>query len=331
VTSEHPTPTVDVVARIKARTSRAPVVHEAPPVQRVTPDSAPMAENLDNPTFEAAEQRAHEAYQQLTLADQRRDQVLWEFIAFTAFLIREARRDPVRMMERAKAIGLTRKTRGELKAVRVAAGLPKLGDGEAHWANAAAYVAEPPNGDKPPETVEDAVDYIDSRGGVKKLSELWAHRKDEPDERDITEIVDALLDGLKPDFHADVGGTGYARALIKLDTGAGYILWGTDSQLKTFGEAVRKRGILEEGIGAYVDRMRGKAGGKDEGAEDEEAEKDEPEASVPSAATSIAVPVARPLPPEPTIRRSRKLNCGLRTGCQHAGLCGKEHRCRGDA
>jgi hypothetical protein len=46
----------------------------------------------------------------------------------------------------------------------------------ARWANCAAYVAHPPNGDPPPATWREAVRYINRRGGVRRLSDLYARR-----------------------------------------------------------------------------------------------------------------------------------------------------------
>jgi hypothetical protein len=42
------------------------------------------------------------------------------------------------------------------------------------WANAAAYLAHPPNGDEPPPTWRQAIRYINQRGGIRNLSNLYA-------------------------------------------------------------------------------------------------------------------------------------------------------------
>ncbi len=53
---------------------------------------------------------------------------------------------------------------------------------EPKWANAAAYVAQPPNGDGAPTTLREAARYMRERGGMRELSNLWtAHQKGEPE------------------------------------------------------------------------------------------------------------------------------------------------------
>jgi hypothetical protein len=99
------------------------------------------------------------------------------FVAALSIAVREARRDPeaVRLESIRSHI---RAVRLEVRVTRLAVGRsPAKGqDQVARWANAAAYVAEPPNGDPPPPNWRAAVRYINRRGGMRRLSDLWSTR-----------------------------------------------------------------------------------------------------------------------------------------------------------
>jgi hypothetical protein len=98
-------------------------------------------------------------------------------VAQLGLAVREARRDPVAANEACRKARI-RARRLEVRVVRLVAGrrIGNRSDQIHRWANAAAYIAHPPNGDEPPPTWRHLIRYINRRGGVRKLSNLYASR-----------------------------------------------------------------------------------------------------------------------------------------------------------
>jgi hypothetical protein len=96
-------------------------------------------------------------------------------VAQLGLAVREARRDPEAANAACRKAGIKGK-RLEVRVVRLVAGrrIRARSDQVPRWANAAAYIAHPPNGDEPPATWRDAIRYINRRGGVRNLSDLYA-------------------------------------------------------------------------------------------------------------------------------------------------------------
>jgi hypothetical protein len=109
--------------------------------------------------------------------DWRSHHAIRMYVAQLGLVVREARRDPVAANEACRKAGI-RARRLEVRAVRLVAGrrIHNRSDQTPRWANAAAYIAHPPNGDEPPPTWRHAIRYINRRGGVRKLSNLYASR-----------------------------------------------------------------------------------------------------------------------------------------------------------
>lgn len=228
---------------------------------------------MDNPSLKHALAAAQVAHLQVAAAQDHHDEKVHRFIASSALMMRAARREPEEYQAEQKRLGIKprKNLREEMIAIRVGSKDPRLQ--QPHWANAAAYLAEPPNGDEPPVTVEAAVTYMKKRGGMKDLSALWSGRLngEEQKKEDINAVIEALLTGLQPDFQADpwagddelpgrgedfeVGG--WVLALVQVDrVGRGYMLYGTDAQLASLAKRIRKRSVLLEGINEYVSRRR---------------------------------------------------------------------------
>jgi hypothetical protein len=96
-------------------------------------------------------------------------------VAQLGLAVREARRDPVAVNAACRTAGIKGR-RLEVRVVRLVAGrrIRSRSDQVPRWANAAAYIAQPPNGDDPPPTWRQAIRYINRRGGVRNLSNLYA-------------------------------------------------------------------------------------------------------------------------------------------------------------
>jgi hypothetical protein len=101
------------------------------------------------------------------------------FIAALGLAVREARRNPEIANAACHKAGVKAK-RLEVRIARLVVGkrIRARQDQIARWANAAAYIAHPPNGDVPPADWRDATRYIIRRGGLRRLSNLYAHRRD---------------------------------------------------------------------------------------------------------------------------------------------------------
>jgi hypothetical protein len=118
---------------------------------------------------------ARRLYRRVRLRDIRSDRALRLFLAGAALLIREARQHPERFDQQCAEAGIKRGKKSlEVRAIRLAANDPGLHAPK--WANAAAYIAMPPNGDLPPPTLRAAERYLRKRGGMRKLSNLFAAR-----------------------------------------------------------------------------------------------------------------------------------------------------------
>ena len=128
----------------------------------------------DYPQFIDALGLARRAFDKVKLREVRSDRAIRLFLASTALLLREARRDPVRFNTECKTAGVKGgKRRVEVRAIRLAASDPALH--QPKWANCAAYLAAPPNGDPPPTTLLAAERYIRGRG-VSARSLISMHR-----------------------------------------------------------------------------------------------------------------------------------------------------------
>jgi hypothetical protein len=97
------------------------------------------------------------------------------FIGALGLAVREARRDPETANAACRKAGVKAK-RLETRVTRLIAGRRnrERQDQIARWANAAAYIAHPPNGDVPPSDWREAARYVSRRGGVRRLSNLYA-------------------------------------------------------------------------------------------------------------------------------------------------------------
>jgi hypothetical protein len=120
-------------------------------------------------------------YGRVALGDLRSHHRLRTFIAGLGLAIREGRRDPERVNAACRKARI-KGVRLEVRVARLVVGRsnPRKSNQIARWANAAAYVAHPPNGDVPPQMLRDALRYVVRRGGMRILSDLYSHRADEP-------------------------------------------------------------------------------------------------------------------------------------------------------
>jgi hypothetical protein len=210
---------------------------------------------------------ARRLYRRVRLRDIRSDRALRLFLAGAALLIREARQHPERFDEECKKAGVKGgKKRSEVRAIRLAANDPGLHAPK--WANAAAYIALPPNGDPPPPTLRAAERYLRKRGGMRKLSNLFAaHRRPKPEAVDMTEWPDAQLEGIPCD--AEHGAcpqlannpAAYRIGLIRLDADGSTRNWLLaeaddfgDSTVRRAVKKIKQRAILEDGPRTYIER-----------------------------------------------------------------------------
>jgi hypothetical protein len=120
---------------------------------------------------------ARRLYGRLGVRDARSHHAIRSFVASLALAVRAARRDPETTNVACRNAGVQAK-RIEVRVARLIAGRTRARQDQiARWANAAAYIARPPNGDEPPASWREAIRYINKRGGVRALSNLHAARK----------------------------------------------------------------------------------------------------------------------------------------------------------
>src|SRR3954452_12543263 len=104
---------------------------------------------------------ARRLYGRVAARDMRSHRAIRMLVAQLGIAVREARRDP----EAANEICRKARIKGrrlEVRGVRLVAGVRLVPgrDQVPRWANAAAYIAHPLNGDPPPPTWRDAIRYI---------------------------------------------------------------------------------------------------------------------------------------------------------------------------
>ncbi len=216
-------------------------------------------QNGDYPQFIDALGLARRAFDKVKLREVRSDRAIRLFLASTALLLRDARRDPVRFNTECKAAGVKGgKKRVEVRAIRLAASDPTLH--QPKWANCAAYLAAPPNGDPPPATLRAAERYIRRKGGIRALSDLHAsHNKpQEIEPPDLTEWADAQLDGINAAFELDsfpvpddLGDAIYMLALVRLDATSANIqckMWklNDEAAVRRAVTTIKRQGIVED-------------------------------------------------------------------------------------
>jgi hypothetical protein len=102
------------------------------------------------------------------------------YVAQLGLAVREARRDPAAANEACRKARIKGR-RLEVRIVRLVAGRRvRSRSDQVPRANAAAYIAHSPNGDEPPPTWRHAIRYINRRGGVRNLSDLYAGSQANP-------------------------------------------------------------------------------------------------------------------------------------------------------
>jgi hypothetical protein len=118
---------------------------------------------------------ARPLYGRVAVRDWRSHHAIRMCVAQLGLAVREARRDPVAVNAACRKASIKGR-RLEVRVVRLVAGrrMRSRSDQVPRWANAAAYIAHPPNGDEPPPTWRHAIRYINQRGGVRNLSNLYA-------------------------------------------------------------------------------------------------------------------------------------------------------------
>ena len=129
------------------------------------------------PDFVQALELAQRLFSRVAARDWRSHRAIRMMIAALGIAVRHARYDPDITNSLCRKRGIKGK-RLEVRVVRLVAGtrVGNRSDQVARWANAAAYVACPPNGDEPPPTWRDAIRYINRRGGMRNLSDLYGSR-----------------------------------------------------------------------------------------------------------------------------------------------------------
>jgi len=115
-------------------------------------------------------------YGRLALRHVRTHHAIRMFVAGLGLTVRAARHDPQTVNERCRKLGIKGK-RLEVRTTRLVIGRRSVvtQDQTHRWANAAAYIAHPPNRDVPPPNWREALRYINRRG-VRGLSNLYARR-----------------------------------------------------------------------------------------------------------------------------------------------------------
>jgi hypothetical protein len=116
-------------------------------------------------------------YGRVVLRDLRSHAAIGMFCGALAVVVREARRDPETANAMCRSFGIKGR-RLEVRVLRLIAGRGnrQRQDQIYRWANAAAYVALPLNGDDAPGDWREAARYIRRRGGIRRLSNLYAQR-----------------------------------------------------------------------------------------------------------------------------------------------------------
>jgi hypothetical protein len=210
---------------------------------------------------------ARRLYRRVRLRDLRSDRALRLFLAGVALLIREALRRPERFDRLCAEAEIKRgKKRLEVRVIRLAANDPGLHAPK--WANAAAYIAMPPNGDPPPPTLRAAERYLRKRGGMREVSDLYAaHRLPKSEAVDMTDWADAQLEGIPSDAeHGEcpqlaTDPAAYRIGLIRLAADGSARIWLLAETGDFGGDTVRRavknikqRTILEDGPRTYIER-----------------------------------------------------------------------------
>jgi hypothetical protein len=140
-----------------------------------------VRESVSQTHFGEALGFASRLYGRVSLRDMRSHTAIRMFIAALGLAVREARRDPETANAMCRKSSVKAK-RLEVRVARLVAGRRRSRQDQiARWANAAAYIAHPPNGDAPPPDWRQAARYIGRRGGVRRLSNLYSHRASETD------------------------------------------------------------------------------------------------------------------------------------------------------
>jgi hypothetical protein len=304
------------------------------------------AQNCDLGTALAT---ARKFYDEAKLAELRSDRSAALFVAGTAMLIREGRRDPDRFSEECKRAGIKRGgKRQEVCAMRLAAADPHLK--KPRWANAAAYIAEHP--DEAP-TLAAAAELISrTPNGITGLSNLYAaQHKQSPEPVDMTEWADAQLEGIPPDACFDAGETlasnapTFAMAIVRRMPDGSSRIWRLheadgfgEPQIRRAVKKVKNRTILEDGPRTYIERsidarVQGEGSGVLDAAssDDDHGERaptgDDIETEKREHARSRSK-VELPMSSAPKFGlRKRLFSCQLPCGCQHSKECRKQRRC----
>jgi DNA N-6-adenine-methyltransferase (Dam) len=133
--------------------------------------------------LEQALEFASRLYARVALREMRSHTAIRMFVGGLGVAVREARRDPETANAICRKAGVKAR-RLEVRVTRLIAGRrnPRKQDQIPRWANCAAYVAHPPNGDLPPADWRQAARYICRRGGLRRLSDLYACRRPEADD-----------------------------------------------------------------------------------------------------------------------------------------------------
>lgn len=245
-----------------------PEYGDNPPNGRIVGNSAQSGSDQDGSArLSAALNLAHRLYRRVRLRDIRSDRALRLFLAGAALLIREARQHPERFDRQCAEAEIKRgKKRLEVRAIRLAANDPGLYAPK--WANAAAYIAQPPNGDPPPPTLRAAERYLRKRGNMRTLSNLYAARcRPKTKAVDMTEWADAQLDAIPSD--AEHGASlqlatdpaAYRIGLIRLAADGSARIWLLvetddfgDPAVRRAVKIIKQRAILKDGPRTYIER-----------------------------------------------------------------------------
>jgi DNA N-6-adenine-methyltransferase Dam len=128
-------------------------------------------------SFAGALDFASRLYAHVVLRDLRSHTAIRMFCGSLAIAVRAARREPETTNAMCRKLGIKGR-RLEVRVTRLIAGRRngQRQDQIARWANAAAYVARPLNGDEAPGDWREAARYIARRGGIRPLSNLYAQR-----------------------------------------------------------------------------------------------------------------------------------------------------------
>jgi hypothetical protein len=297
--------------------------------------------------LESALDIARKLYDEVKLVELRSDRSAALFVAGTAMLIRESRREPERFSEECKRAGIKRGgKRQEVCALRLAANDARVR--RPRWASAAAYIADRP--EKAPTLLAAAELISTTPNGITRLSDLYAaQHKQSPEPVEIAEWADAQLDGIPPDVSFDAveafaaNTPTYTMAIVRrMPDGSGRI-WLVDqadgldeAQVRRAVKKVKNRIILEDGPRTCVERsiaagVQDKVGAVldatafDEDAgeraatwDDSETEKGEHEPR------QSKVELRMSPAPKSGLRKRLFSSCGC---CQHPKVCPKQRQC----